>query len=90
MIQLYQRVQSWNQQAQEVYQQKAQEKIIPLRQKAQDAINAAAKENGYTYIFDAGSVLVGPPGDNILAIVKRKLGVKDVPAAQKPPVQKKP
>jgi outer membrane protein len=89
LIQLYQKVQSWNQQAQEIYQQKAQEKIIPLRQKAQDAINAAAKENGYAYIFDASSVLVGPPGDNILPIVKKKLGVKETPAA-KPPVQKKP
>jgi len=88
MIQLYQRVQGWNQQAQEIYQQKAQEKIIPLRTKAQDAINAAAKENGYAYILDANSVLVGPPGDNILPIVKRKLGVKETPATAKPPVKK--
>ena len=92
LIQLYQRVQGWNQQAQEAYQVKAQEKIVPLRTKAQEAINAAAKENGYTYVLDINSVLVGPPGDNILNLVKRKLGIKDTPvvpksAAQKPPAK---
>ncbi|MEO6583856.1 MAG: OmpH family outer membrane protein [Ferruginibacter sp.] len=91
LIQLYQRVQGWNQQAQDIYQNKAQEKIIPLRTKAQEAINAVAKENGYAYILDASTILVGPPGDNILAIVKRKLGVKEMPAAtQKAAPQKKP
>jgi outer membrane protein len=83
LIQLYQRVQGWNQQAQEAYQIKAQEKINPLKVKAQDAINATAKENGYAYIFDANTLLVAPPGDNILNLVKRKLGIKE-PAAQKP------
>jgi outer membrane protein len=88
LMDLYQKVQGWNQQAQEAYQIKAQEKIIPLRTKAQEAINAAAKENGYTYVLDINSVLVGPPGDNILPMVKRKLGIKDVPApTQKPPVK---
>jgi outer membrane protein len=80
LIQLYQQVQGWNQQAQEAYQIKAQEKVVPLRTKAQDAINAVAKENGYTYVLDAQSVLVAPPGDNILNLVKRKLGIKDTPA----------
>ncbi len=69
--------------AQEVYQAKAQEKIVPLRTKAQEAINAAAKENGYAYVLDSNSILVGPPGDNILNLVKKKLGIKDPPAATK-------
>ena len=90
LIQLYQRVQGWNQQAQDIYQQRAQEKIIPLKTKALDAITAAAKENGYAYVLDANSVLVGPPGDNILPLVKKKLGIKDTPVTQKPPVQKAP
>ena len=92
LIQLYQRVQGWNQQAQDLYQARAQEKIVPLRTKAQEAISAAAKENGYAYVLDSNSVLVGPPGDNILNLVKRKLGIKETPAtpAQKPAVKKKP
>src|ERR1700712_1376385 len=47
LIALYQKVQGWNQQAQDMYQQKAQEKIAPLREKAMETIKAVAKENGY-------------------------------------------
>jgi len=82
LMDLYQKVQGWNQQAQDLYQSKAQEKIAPLRAKAMEAIKAVAKENGYSYILDASSVLYGPPGDDILGFVKTKLGVKD----QKPAV----
>ena len=88
LIKLYQDVQGWNQQAQEAYQIKAQEKIGPLRTKAQEAINGAAKDNGYAYVLDSNSVLYGPPGDNILALVKRKLGIKDSPATMQKPLVK--
>lgn len=84
LIALYQRVQGWNQQAQDMYQQKAQEKIAPLRDKAHASIKAVAKESGYAYILDANSVIVGPPGEDILELVKKKMGIKDIP----PPVQK--
>lgn len=56
-------------------QQKSQELITPIRAKATDAIKATAKENGYTYVLEAAAVLVGPPGDDILPLVKKKLGV---------------
>ncbi len=79
LIALYQRVQNWNQQAQEMYQQEAQKKIAPLRQKAMDAIKAVAKESGYAYILDVSAVIVGPPGDDVLTLVKKKLGVKEAP-----------
>lgn len=85
LVGLYQRVQSWNQQAQEMYQQEAQKKIAPLRTKALDAIKAVAKESGYSYIIDSNSIIVGPPGDDVLPLVKKKLGIKDEPAA---PVKK--
>ncbi len=90
LVALYQRVQSWNQEAQELYQQEAQKKIAPLRSKAMDAIKAVAQENGYTYILDENSVIVGPPGDDVLGLVKKKLGIKDTPAAAPAPAGKKP
>jgi hypothetical protein len=36
-----------------------------------------AKENGFTYIFDvsAGSLLYQPESDNVLSLVKTKLGI---------------
>lgn len=84
LIALYQKVQGWNQQAQDMYQQKAQEKIAPLKEKALATIKDVAKENGYSYILDANSVIVGPPGDDLIGLVKKKMGIKDTPAVQKP------
>ncbi len=90
LIALYQRVQGWNQQAQDMYQQKAQEKITPLREKAMATIKEVAKENGYAYILDANSVIVGPPGEDLIGLVKKKMGIKDVAPIQKPATPKKP
>ena len=77
LIALYQRVQNYQQQSQELYQQEAQKKGAPLREKALDAIRAVAKESGYSYVLDINSIIVGPPGDNILPLVKKKLGIKE-------------
>ncbi|MEO6405277.1 MAG: OmpH family outer membrane protein [Ferruginibacter sp.] len=79
LIALYQQVRGWDQQAQEMYQQEAQKKIAPLKEKALEAIKTVAKENGYTYILDVNSVIVAPPGDDIIGLVKKKLGIKDTP-----------
>jgi outer membrane protein len=78
---LYQRLQSWNQQAQDMYQQQATKAGQPIRQKALDAIQTVAKENGYSYVFEINSLLVYPPSDNIIGLVKKKLNIKDTPAA---------
>lgn len=81
LVELYQKVTNWNQIAQDKYNQKAQEKIAPIRTKAFDAIKAVAKEKGYGYILDASTsvLLVAPPGDDIMPLVKAKLGIKDTP-----------
>ena len=84
LIALYQKVQGWQNQAQEMYQAKAQEKIAPIRTKAMEAIRTVAKENGYTYVLDINAVIVAPPGDDILPLVKKKLGIKDVAPAAPP------
>ena len=87
LISMYQQVQGWNQKAQEMYQQKLQEKVTPLKEKAMATVKEVAKENGYTYVLDANSVMVGPPGDDLIGLVKKKMGIKDSPAA---PAQKQP
>ena len=79
LFEIYQRVQNYQQESQETYQAKANEKIGPIREKALNAINVVAKENGYTYIFNEDNLLVKPVGDNILQLVKNKLGIKDTP-----------
>lgn len=49
----------------------------PILEKADVAIKAVAKEKGYTYIFDSssGSLLFANEADNILPLVKAKLGL---------------
>ena len=91
LIALYQKVQNWNQQAQDMYQAKAQQLIAPIRDKALETVKTVAKENGYAYVLESQAVIVGPPGDDLLPLVKKKLGVKDAaPApAAKPATPKK-
>jgi outer membrane protein len=80
LIALYQKYQGWQQIMQQKLQEKQQELLIPIRTKAIENIKAVAKENGYTYILDQNSVIVGPPSEDILALVKKKLGIKETPA----------
>lgn len=87
LVKLFTRLQNYEQEAQEKAQQYAQAKIKPIRDKAMDAIKTVAREKGYTYVFDdaANVLLVMPPADDLLPMVKTKLGIKDpVPATTKP------
>ena len=82
LIKLIQRVQNYSTEAQEKIKQAGQQKMTPIQQKAVETIRTISKEKGYAYILDNNAVLVGPPGDDILPIVKAKLGIKEVvPAA---------
>jgi outer membrane protein len=71
------RIQEFQQSAQESIQKKKQEFYSPVLKQAEEAIKAVAKENGYSYILDtsAGAVLYSHDSDNIMAIVKKKLGL---------------
>jgi outer membrane protein len=72
---------------------KQQELLEPVMNKIQAAIDAVAKENGYTYVLnsDAGYgttpvLLVAPESDNITSLVFKKLGVPEpVKAAEAAP-----
>ena len=83
LVKLYSRLQNYDQEAQEEAQKYVQGKVAPVRTKAMDAIKAVAKEKGYSYVIDEASsaLLVMPPADDLLPMVKAKLGIKDTPAA---------
>jgi outer membrane protein len=73
---LLQKLQGWQTQAQQLAQQKNQELIAPIQKKALDAIQAVAKENGFTYVIQKEQLLVSPPGEDLLPLVKKRLGIK--------------
>jgi outer membrane protein len=77
LIALYQKVQGWQQTMQQMIQEKSQTLVGPIRQKAFDNIKLTAKEAGYAYVLESTAVLVGPPGDDILPLVKKKMGIVD-------------
>lgn len=70
-----------NQKIQEQFAQKRQELSLPIQEKLQNAIEAVAKENGYTYILPREALIVMPPSTDIGPLVKKKLGLKE-PAAK--------
>lgn len=71
------RITEFQQSAESDFSMKQQELFDPLITKAKNAISDVAKANGYTYIFDIsmGTVLFYESGDNVLPLVKAKLGL---------------
>lgn len=61
---------------QQQLQQKRDELITPINKKAYDAIQAVAKENGFSYVFEKEAILVAPPAEDILPLVAKKLNIK--------------
>ena len=70
------KLQGWQQQAQQLQQGKNQELLAPIQKKALEAIQTVAKENGYAYVISKDQLLVSPPADDLLPLVKKKLGLK--------------
>jgi outer membrane protein len=73
---MYLKLQGWQQQAQQLYQQKQQELISPIQKKAQEVIQNLAKENGYTYILAKEALLFYPSAEDLMPLAKKKLGLK--------------
>ncbi|MGN6296784.1 MAG: OmpH family outer membrane protein [Ginsengibacter sp.] len=65
-----------SQRIQDLFAQKRQELSAPIQKKLQDAIEAVAKENAYTYIMPKEALIVMPPGNDIGPLVIKKLGLK--------------
>ena len=76
---LQERIQVFQQQAEQDLGNQRVALFKPIQDKAVKAVNDVAAENGFTYIFDtAGGALVytSPESQDILALVKAKLGLK--------------
>jgi len=75
---LEQRIQEFQDSAQQSIQKKKEELYTPIVKKAEDAIKDVAKDKKYSYIFDTsvGVVLFAQESDNVMPAVKAKLGLK--------------
>lgn len=72
----YQELAGEEQRIQEQLQQRQQELLAPIQKKANDAVQATAKENGYTYVFEKDVLIVAPAGEDILPLVAKRLNIK--------------
>jgi outer membrane protein len=75
---LQQRIQGFQQEAQNEITKKRTEFFQPVQNKAQKAISDVGSENGFTYIFDvnAGIVFAADNTIDVLPLVKKKLGIE--------------
>ncbi len=74
---LEQRIRNFQQVAQQQLQQKNAELMQPVITKANEAIEAVAKEQGVIYVFDASQVLYkSNESIDLLPLVKAKLGIQ--------------
>jgi outer membrane protein len=71
-------LQGFEQSYQQQMQQKQEEMMAPVAQKANQLISEVAKANGYAYVFRKEALIVSPEGDDILPLVKKKLGASAV------------
>ncbi len=72
------RIQDFQQTAQESIQKKKEDLYGPILKKADQAIKDVAKDKGFAYIFDTsgGTVLFAQESDDVLNLVKTKMGLK--------------
>ena len=72
------KINAYEQEVQQKLEQKRQELLKPILEKVNGAIEAVAKENGYSMIFDTSvfnSILFTREADDLMDEVKAKLGI---------------
>jgi outer membrane protein len=78
LVDIQQRLQQFQDNAQQSLQQKQNELMAPTIAKANKAIADVAKENAFSYVFNTtdGVLLYFEGGDDIMVLVKKKLNLK--------------
>jgi len=70
------RIQDFQQGAEDKIGKKNEELLKPIFDKAKKAISDVGKDGQYDYIFEGGQLLYAKDAENIMPAVKAKLGIK--------------
>jgi outer membrane protein len=84
MKKLFSELQGYEQTYQQQMQAKNEELLAPVAQKANALISDVAKTSGYIYVFRKEALLVYPDIDDLLPLVKKKLGPLAVTPTPRP------
>lgn len=81
-------LQNFQQNYQNMVTKKRNDLMQPIVEKAVSTIKEVAKANGYTYVLSKDALIYYPEADDLLGLVKKKLGIVDAPKpAVKPAVK---
>ncbi|MCW3074070.1 MAG: OmpH family outer membrane protein [Flaviaesturariibacter sp.] len=69
-------IQNWQSIVQQAMQGKQGELLDPVYRKVMAALNAVAKENGYSFVINKEQLLVAPPNDDLFPLVAKRLNIK--------------
>ena len=75
LAELLARIQGYDQEAGQLLDQKKSDLFLPIQKKAEAAIAQVSRDNGYSYVFEKDNLHFFPPGDDILPLVRKKLGL---------------
>ena len=76
MIQKFYILQNWQQYSQQVMQSKQQELMAPYLNRVLEAFQKVVDEGKYGYVFKRETLWIAPPGDNLIPLVAKKMGLK--------------
>lgn len=76
LVEILQKIQGFEQDAGTLLEQKKTDLFIPIQKRAEDAIQQVSRDNGYVYVFEKEALHVYPPSDDILPLVKKRLGLR--------------
>ena len=76
LAELLAKLQGFDQQAGMLLDQKKSDLFQPIQKKAEDAIQQVSKDYGYAYVFEKDNLHAYPPSDDILPLVKKRLGLR--------------
>lgn len=85
---IYLKVINFNQEAQKLMNQREQELLAPIQQKAVQTTQQVAKENGYSYILGKEQLIAFPATDDVLPLVLKKLNIVVAPPKTDAPIKK--
>ncbi len=74
--QLVYQIQNWPSISSQLMGNKKKELLIPLYKKVTKVMNDVAKENGYSFVFLKDAILFGPPIDDLLPLVAKRLNLR--------------
>jgi outer membrane protein len=76
LAQLLAKLQGYDEEAGQLLNQKRSSLLLPIQKKAEDAIQQVSKDNGYSFVFEKESLHAFPSSEDILPLVKKRLGLR--------------